>query len=462
VRVRGGARKWSAGIAATTATALLAFSAPAFAEKFTVTKQGDPTPGACKKKDCSLREAVDASNNNPGKDEIVLPSRKRAYKLSIASTGEDLNANGDLDIFDDVSITHKSKGRATIDAKRVDRIFDVFTPASFSHLTLKGGKPKPDGPPIRPQRRQAIPTGGGAIRSTADITLRRDLLTANKAAGQEGAAIATYKQTAGTSPVLKLFTTTVSRNTGLSAVYARDDGLGLVGTSRITDNNATGMRAGGAFIIGNSTISNNKSSSIGGGLYLEAGAALQASTISGNSAGSGGGIFLGDGLLNVEDSTITGNRAKEEGGGIAIAFGDLSLNGTTLVDNTGGTDTTPNSVWTGGIGTGWATSVEVENSILSGNRQAGGPETDCTPAITSLGHNFVHKNGNCTAFTMLSDLAGKDPKLGKLRANGGPTKTLAVEKHSPVIGKASKTTAPERDQRGHKRDKHPDIGAFER
>ena len=54
------------------------------------------------------------------------------------------------------------------------------------------------------------------------------------------------------------------------------------------------------------------------------------------------------------------------------------------------------------------------------------------------------------------------PRLGPLADNGGPTKTIALQRGSPAISKANKDTAEKRDQRGDKRDAHPDIGAFER
>jgi hypothetical protein len=53
-----------------------------------------------------------------------------------------------------------------------------------------------------------------------------------------------------------------------------------------------------------------------------------------------------------------------------------------------------------------------------------------------------------------------DPKLGALKANGGPTKTVAIAKQSPAVNHGTKP-APKRDQRGKKRDNKPDIGAYE-
>ena len=50
---------------------------------------------------------------------------------------------------------------------------------------------------------------------------------------------------------------------------------------------------------------------------------------------------------------------------------------------------------------------------------------------------------------------------GQLASNGGPTKTVALKKGSPAIGKAG-SSPPKCDQRGVKRDAKPDIGAYER
>ena len=51
--------------------------------------------------------------------------------------------------------------------------------------------------------------------------------------------------------------------------------------------------------------------------------------------------------------------------------------------------------------------------------------------------------------------------LGTLKNNGGPTKTMAISKKSPAVGRAS-YLIPGSDQRGHKRPgKHADAGAFE-
>ena len=87
----------------------------------------------------------------------------------------------------------------------------------------------------------------------------------------------------------------------------------------------------------------------------------------------------------------------------------------------------------------------------------------CRGTFTSKGHNLVTViSAGCVGFTGPGDFSVADPKIGQLANNGGPTKTIALRKGSPAIGKAGKATAEKFDQRGVKRDDHPDIGAFER
>jgi hypothetical protein len=63
---------------------------------FTVTTTADGVPG-------SLRQVIQAANSNPGADTIVVPAD--TYTLTIAGTGEDAAATGDLDITDDLTVT---------------------------------------------------------------------------------------------------------------------------------------------------------------------------------------------------------------------------------------------------------------------------------------------------------------------------------------------------------------------
>ena len=102
-------RLW--GVAVLTASMLALATEPASAIEFTVTRNDDPAPGACDA-DCSLREAVIASNQANSVDFVLLPAG--TYTLSIAGSG---GANqGDLDITDTVYIENLGPSDAVIDA----------------------------------------------------------------------------------------------------------------------------------------------------------------------------------------------------------------------------------------------------------------------------------------------------------------------------------------------------------
>ena len=164
------------------------------------------------------------------------------------------------------------------------------------------------------------------------------------------------------------------------------------------------------------------------------------------------------------DTTISGNRARGNGGGIDFLSGEMSLNAVTVVRNVGNSDgTLPGR----GGGILYGDGLSIENSLVALNR-LGGPgggstRNDCAgeAAIDSAGHNLFSNLSFCE-LDGPGDMVRRNPRLGKLARNGGPTKTVALKKGSPAIGEAKRSTAPGKDQRGRKRDRRPDIGAFER
>lgn len=55
------------------------------AATFTVTKTADTADGTCSNSDCSLREAIIASNALPGADTIILPAGTYTYQSAISA-----------------------------------------------------------------------------------------------------------------------------------------------------------------------------------------------------------------------------------------------------------------------------------------------------------------------------------------------------------------------------------------
>ncbi len=167
-------------------------------------------------------------------------------------------------------------------------------------------------------------------------------------------------------------------------------------------------------------------------------------TLSSNTiaAGFGGGIFnasfSGSSTLEVINSTIANNAASQAGGGIHTRTSGAGTTATTRLRNTiVANNSLPN----------------LATDMLSG----GGPAT-----VTSLGYNLASDNGS-GFLTGPGDQINKDPKLGPLANNGGPTQTQALLPGSPAIDAGTATGAPTTDQRGVSRPKGGgvDIGAFE-
>lgn len=92
--------------------ALLASPLGAF--DFIVTRYDDPAPDGCLVGDCSLREAVIAANVALDADRILLSAG--TYRLSIPGTGENLAADGDLDVLRDLEILGVDAGLTRLDS----------------------------------------------------------------------------------------------------------------------------------------------------------------------------------------------------------------------------------------------------------------------------------------------------------------------------------------------------------
>ena len=453
------------GIATIVAIGALTIASSAAARTFEVTKRSDPAPGPCKSDDCSLREAIRAANAHAGADRVLLPSKK-TYDLSIANTtgGENNALEGDLDVKNGpLLIAHLGKGRATIDAHGIDRVFDVFqgAPTHFVKLVIRGGdQPTGDG------------FGGGIQSTNANLTLTATSVTHNRAVSEDGGGIAFPEGNAS----LTLSRSGVTHNFSGAAgggLSFTNGGTGhlTIGRSRLAGNESS-ARGGGLFTavqarITRTTVSGNQSDlGSGGGAAiegLEGTSVIRDSTISGNTAATEGGGLVVDftPATHVENSTITGNHTASNGGGLwVIASGAVSLNAVTVARNSADGSG-------GGLFSQNTKPFKVENSLIALNTAAS-TGNDCAEGgapgeeFDSLGHNLLSTLAGCHGFDGPADLVKAKPRIGILGRYGGPTETIPLTKGSPAIGHAKRSTAPKRDQRGHNRDRHPDDGAYER
>ena len=449
------------------AVALLATASAASAVTYRPTRTDDPRPDGCKPKDCSLREAVVASNAGSVPATILLRPGKR-YVLTRKGAGMDAD-RGDLNITSGPLVV-KTKGGgksdpATIDANRIDRIFDGSL--TLNGVTLRDGL--------------ASGNTGGAIRGDV-LDLRNSRLVNNTA---NGGRHGSFPASGG-------------------AIYLNSGGELKIAGTRLKGNKAAGgggaifISQGGVASIFKSTLANNESGGFGGGLAIDAGgrAEVNRSTISGNkvkedfSSGGGIGLYAPPGgpttTLEVENSTVANNSAGLDGGGIGSedlidsgSHATVELDHVTVARNqafTGGDveegthEGSGGGIYTSPVGDD---SVSIHNTVVAlntvatsnGGRQGRAIPSDCSlrprPApFLSLGHNLIGTPEGCTGFGP-TDLFGGKLGLGKLADNGGPTKTIALMKGSRAIGRAE-PDAVRVDQRGVKRGNKPDIGAYER
>lgn len=468
------------------AAGLLLATAPASAATFKPTRTDDPNPGACKPKDCSLREAVRAANANPGADQIKLRS-KGAYRLSRIGHSENLAATGDLDISGPLRIFYSSSkgGRAAIDGNTTDRIFeqlDPGAPLTIERLLLVRG--------LSPPFQQ-----GGAILSNADLTIENSILRGNESLEQGGAVY--------TEPGADLRITDSKLNLNHS-----DDDSGaieftgetmVVKNSRFRQNTTDGQggvaylspgesakfvktrvsgshadnRAGAIYLndgilrVVKSQFSGNTTPGRGGGIFSYGTLITKSSTYSNNTAeGAGGGIFIGgpSGGVNMLNSTVADNQSFADGGGIAFENnGAGAILSSTFARNHADSDQAGASGTGGGISINSSGPVMLRNSLLAANRQTAG-RNDCIGPVNSLGNNVfstLGPAGSCPAAGP-NDLVQNNARIKQLGDYGGPTDTVALRGSSPAVGHAHKSSSPAKDQRGRKRDGSPDAGAFER
>jgi CSLREA domain-containing protein len=238
----------------------------------------------------------------------------------------------------------------------------------------------------------------------------------------------------------------------------------------------------------------------GGGIHLGANSTLNLANVAiyDNEAFNGAGVRA-DGTLNVSGSTFFANHALgvDKGNGAAIAFlgaGRGTIVNTTFAGNHGpsrggaidfspslrGTLSILNSTVAdnhadkrgGGIAAGGRGTVLLRNTIVARNtvnRRGRGRGPNCFGRVRSRGHNvegptdpnrFQRVGGRSCRLHAAGDVRNRKPRLGRTQNNGGPTDTRELLRRSPALNRGR--GCPRTDQRGHRRGRRCDAGAFER
>jgi hypothetical protein len=194
---------------------------------------------------------------------------------------------------------------------------------------------------------------------------------------------------------------------------------------------------------------------------------LTDSTVSGN-LGFGG--IYSTGTMTVIDSTVANNSAAGANGGVGgiTDGGTMTVIASTISGNTGatGADSGVGGIYSTGVATLGAT-------IVAGNTGGIGNCLGSAANLRSAGYNLTNDTtGTACGFTAATDLVNKNPLLGPLASNGGPTQTMLPSTKSPAANVIPKTTTlrgvtvcPGTDQRGVARPGHGEtrctIGAAE-
>lgn len=366
---------------------------------------------------------------------------------------------------------------------------------------------------------QANLSQGGAINNLGTLTVTDSSFSDNKTYGPGGAIYNGGSLTVANSDftnnksdfyagaISSVGTLIITKSTFSGNKSSNGGALSIDGTANITDStfseNTAQMSVGGAISIGTkdtvtidrTTLINN-TANYGAAIENDSIGTVKItnSTIANNTAKYDGGGVRNEGNLEISNSTISGNKSNESGGGIynASITSTLSINQSTITNNIADFDNNDTGDFVSNNGGGifiQSGNVTVKNTIVAANidnSPFGGINPDFSGNFTSQGYNLIGNVGtqNFSSNTT-GDLYGDpnntttknigatefittiDPKLDPLANNGGLTQTHALQTGSPAIdaGDPAFVAPPNTDQRGAGFDRiqggRIDIGAIE-
>ncbi|MFA6027666.1 MAG: choice-of-anchor Q domain-containing protein [Patescibacteria group bacterium] len=489
------------------------------AETYSVTKEADTLDGTCDA-DCSLREAIDTSNEREGLDTIQIPSGH--YTITIEGVDEQENATGDFNVFDDVTIIGSGMDDTIIDGNYLDRVFDLedsifdwsSSQVTIQDLTIQNGELR-----IYESNYDYYLGGGGILSYGAVLEMTNVKLQNNKIYGAEGGGAYLNRDAYLTNCVI-----TGNYSDSIGGGLYHWDRLNIEG-STITNNTAD-YNGGGIYFdcedpenscndwyylrIEHSSISHNQSGRDGGGLYAQGEAYIKKTDISDNIAESGGGIYVeiynnimlnkvnmyrnsaekGGAIYNgnhvqVKKSLLADNNAALKGGGIynedtifvgnSTLYNNSAVLGGGIYNHSAGQQKILFSTIYGNDASNKGGAIyqenkgvyfQIKNSIIAENNCASEKHKKF---IESFGNN-ISDNDSCY-FNHESDHGGIKKQIVEdtLADNGGYTFTLALASKSPAIDAIEHSSCTDfdnetvkYDQRRKRRLKKCDAGAYEK
>lgn len=498
------------------ATALLcALAAPASAATVSVSSPADK-PGVCAGGRCpSLRAAVALADASPG---TTIRLRAGTYRLS----------GGELQVSQPTTILGAGSKRTIIrQTDGRSRVFDFWNAAvavKLQGLTVTGGHLGPGqselGAGILTNSpltlRDVAVVGNTAVGETPSttisccqavagivslrsLTILHSTISNNVATGgggapgQPGGEAVSAILASKLEPVQIVASTIAGNLAGAGAGGAGAAGGSAYGA--VYDIDASPLTVVDSVFSGNHSTAGDGGpggsggAAYGGALFVPDGVLTVAgSTFAGNvlqagagTAGGAGGQAFGGAIgggsrsqaNSIINSTFDANAARAGAGTPAgIAAGgavaedttfQLTLVGSTLISNTA---SSPGGGSYGGNLYDQPTALTLADDIFSGGSAGTGADCAIAAPVTDRGYNLESApSDGCHLSVAQHDLIGRDPMLGPLARNGGPTPTRAPRAHSPVVGAGGNCLAASSrlrtDQRGVARATPCTIGAVQ-
>jgi hypothetical protein len=500
-------------LAGTTSRPALAVSPPALTVNSAADGHLDAGATSCTSAaaggSCTLRAALELNEASGGGSAITIGALQVQLTL------------GQLEIHRDATLTGAGPASTAVLGDGKSRVFDIDfdTTVAMTGLGVTKGialEGDADGGGIRSfgsltlknvEIRANVAVFGGGIADFGTLLLSGGVVvTGNEAHGPLMAGPAV-----GLGGGIAEFGKLTATGARLAANTAINAGGNLALGVAVSPDGQVAER--GSAAISGSTLTQGTAES-GGGLFLDDGgsATITASTLTANAAtsrfgGSGGAILNVCGSLTLTNDTLEGNRADNFGGALHQPCEGLGVAQRVSAAATGPSPTAParaprpvlgakraaaaaptpaatpeprratatlnfvtiagNAAASfGGLGiasAGDLSTVTIRSSIVANTPQDG--SKNCVAlfsgVITSLGHNL--EDANDCAFTQSGDQVAKDPKLGALKDNGGPTLTMALTAGTPAVDAADPACGVATDQRGIARPQGArcDVGAFE-
>ncbi len=473
--------------------------------------------------DCSLREAIKASNDNTAADACMGGDAVAIDTIAFVVTGT-VRVYSQLSVAAGGPLVIDGSEEITISGGGNTRVIEVEpgSELTMQSLSVAHGYIYANGAGIYSSgiliiinssiSSNAAYYNGGGIFNSGSLTIAGSSLYGNSAHQGDGGGI--YNTGIMTITESTLAENTISIGNG-GGIYNTDLGTFSISSSTITGNDVNGWSGGGIYNASGSDNALNKVTLFenrayyGGGLYNTGTLIITESVVSNNSGSYGGGINNNNGKLTMINSAINGHKDTSMGGGIYANGSVITIINSTISNNAsriGGGFRIDNyssvslinstvsentaSLVGGGININVSTlyslnctlsensaprgggillygNVTLVNTIVA-NSLSGGDCRLYSGGINDGGHN-LDSDGTCGLDPANGSLPNTNPLLGSLHDHSGPTMTHGLLWNSPAIDAGDNAQCPSTDQRGVFRPQDGngdglevcDIGSFE-